>query len=80
MRMIRHPPAYVPIDMASPLSPTTQSGMSVPWEGRLPEAIRARTTTPETLAASCMPCPKAMAAAETVCAERKPRADEGRSR
>ena len=50
---------------------STHSGIDGPsWT---PATVRARTTTPAVLDASCSPWPKAIAAAERVCAYRKPR-------
>jgi hypothetical protein len=50
---------------------STHTGIDGPvWT---PATFSARTTTPAVLAASCSPCPKAIAAAETVCAYRNPR-------
>ena len=44
----------------------THHGIDMSPAGRNPLATRVSATTPAVFAASCMPCPNAMAAAETV--------------
>ncbi len=46
----------------------THHGIDWSPGGRKPLATKVRATTPAVFAASCIPCPNAIAAAETVCA------------
>ena len=64
--MIRHPPEYVPSEMAAADVTTTHSGRSSP-SAAYPVVIRARKMTPIVFCASCSPWPSAIAAADTGC-------------
>lgn len=70
--MIRQPPAYVPSDSINALATFTHSGIGAPAcsTSAMTSAI---TTMPIVFWASWRPWPSAMAAADTVCAIRKPR-------
>ena len=78
VRMIRHPPARVPTEMAPALARTTQVGRSSPLAA-YPPTTRARKTTPIVFWASWRPWPTAIAAAESVWARRKKRSVRRRS-
>src|SRR5688500_13391994 len=73
VRMIRQPPDQVPREIAAAAEKITQSGRSSPWE-TYPPVSSARKMTPIVFWASWRPWPRAIAAAEPVCASRKPRA------
>ena len=72
VRMMRQPPAQVPAEMAAAAEKITQNGSGSP-SATYPPASRARKITPIVFWASCRPWPRAMAAAETLCATLKPR-------
>ena len=64
--------APVTAAMAAAEAKMTHTGMPA-LALRCPETTSVRAMTPIVFCASCVPCPKAMVAAEAICAQRKPR-------
>ena len=71
--MIRHPPAYVPADIASAAEMITQVGGLVKSAPRCPDATSASAMIPIVFCASFVPCVSATKPPEMSCPRRKTR-------
>jgi hypothetical protein len=71
VRMMRHPPAYVPLPMARPASRVTHHGGAEPWR-RCPDVMSSRVMMPIVFCASPVPCASDTIEAEIVRPPRNP--------
>lgn len=72
VRMMRHPPVYVPSAIAVPEMSTTHHGGAESWASA-PVEMRARVMTPMVFCASLVPWASATSDAEPTCPRRNPR-------